>query len=58
MTSILSLYFSSDLGVHIDGYVALVATTVVVGEKEITGRKADALQAAKVCLKMQKDISH
>jgi hypothetical protein len=38
----------SDLGAHVDGYVALVATTVVIGEKEVTGRKADALQAAKV----------
>ena len=28
--------------------MALVATTVVIGEKEVTGRKADALQAAKV----------
>mmetsp|Transcript_55596 Transcript_55596/g.146685 ORF Transcript_55596/g.146685 Transcript_55596/m.146685 type:complete len:374 (-) Transcript_55596:327-1448(-) len=37
-----------DLGAHVDGYVALAATTVVVGEGEITGRKADALQAAKV----------
>ena len=25
----------SDLGVHIDGYVALVATSVVVGETEV-----------------------
>ena len=38
----------SDLGAHVDGYVALVATTVVVGEAEVTGKKADAIQAAKV----------
>lgn len=31
-----------------DGYVALLATTLVVGEKEVTGRKADAILAAKV----------
>jgi methionine aminopeptidase len=38
----------SDLGAHVDGYVALVATTVVIGETEVTGKKADAIQAAKV----------
>jgi len=34
-----------DLGVHVDGYVALVATTCVVGN--VTGRAADAIVAAK-----------
>jgi len=34
-----------DLGVHVDGYVALVATTVVVGP--VTGRAADAILACK-----------
>eukprot|EP00292_Cryptomonas_paramecium_P001098 CAMPEP_0113689308 /NCGR_PEP_ID=MMETSP0038_2-20120614/17079_1 /TAXON_ID=2898 /ORGANISM="Cryptomonas paramecium" /LENGTH=375 /DNA_ID=CAMNT_0000610339 /DNA_START=6 /DNA_END=1133 /DNA_ORIENTATION=- /assembly_acc=CAM_ASM_000170 len=37
-----------DLGAHVDGYTALVAGSVVVGESEITGRKADVLQAARV----------
>lgn len=36
----------SDLGVHIDGFIATVAHTVVVGAQEITGRKADAIRAA------------
>lgn len=38
-----------DLGVHIDGFIAAVAFTIVVGatkENPVTGRKADALQAA------------
>ncbi|KAJ1486993.1 peptidase M24, structural domain-containing protein [Baffinella frigidus] len=34
-----------DLGVHVDGYVALVATTVVVGT--VNPRAADAIMAAK-----------
>ena len=38
-----------DLGCHIDGYVAVVAHTIVVGatrEKKITGRRADCILAA------------
>ncbi len=35
-----------DLGVHIDGFVGLVAHTVVIGEKETKGRKADVVLAA------------
>ncbi|XP_046860353.1 proliferation-associated protein 2G4-like [Xenia sp. Carnegie-2017] len=38
-----------DLGIHIDGYIAVVGHTVVVGaskEKKVTGRKADVLLAA------------
>lgn len=36
-----------DLGVHIDGYIAVSAHTVVVeGEQEITGRTADVVLAA------------
>jgi len=38
-----------DLGVHVDGFIALVAHTVAVGyskENKITGRKADVLLAA------------
>lgn len=37
-----------DLGAHIDGYIGVVATTVIVGatkEKPITGPKADAIMA-------------
>jgi len=34
-----------DLGVHVDGYVALVATTVVVSNGPVTGRAADAIMA-------------
>lgn len=37
----------SDLGVHIDGLIALVAHTVVATiEKEVEGRKADVILAA------------
>ncbi|VEN40744.1 unnamed protein product [Callosobruchus maculatus] len=38
-----------DLGVHIDGFIAVVAHTIVVGassDKKITGRKADVILAA------------
>eukprot|EP00794_Sanderia_malayensis_P017632 gene17632-19386_t len=38
-----------DLAVHIDGFIAAVAFTIVVGaskENPVTGRKADVLQAA------------
>lgn len=38
-----------DLGVHVDGFIALVAHTLVIGaskENKITGRKADVLLAA------------
>jgi len=38
-----------DLGAHIDGYIAVVAHTLVIGESKdnlITGRKADAMLAA------------
>lgn len=39
----------SDLGLHLDGYIAVVAQTVVVGAepgKPIEGRKADVILAA------------
>jgi methionine aminopeptidase len=41
----------SDLGAHIDGFVAVQATTVVVqdGAAPITGRTADALACANTC---------
>lgn len=35
-----------NLGVHIDGYLALLGHTVVVGGGEVTGKKADAVMAA------------
>ena len=41
--------FNSDLGAHIDGFMALAAHTLVVGasaDNKIKGRKADALLAA------------
>jgi len=38
-----------DMGAHIDGYIAVVAHTVVVGGEVITGAKADALMAAHLC---------
>lgn len=36
----------SDLGVHIDGFIAQVAHTLVVGGKPVEGRKADVILAA------------
>lgn len=39
----------SDLGAHIDGFIAVAAHTVVVGaskDNKVTGRKADVLLAA------------
>lgn len=36
----------SDLGAHIDGFIAVVAHTVCVGGGEVTGRAADVLLAA------------
>merc|ERR1712226_526503 len=35
-----------NLGVHIDGYIALLGHTVVVGEEKAAGKKADATMAA------------
>ena len=50
-----------DLGVHIHGFAAVVAHTIVVGEKKTSGKKADvilaaykALQAALRTLKVDK----
>lgn len=40
-----------ELGVHIDGYISQVAHTIVIGaskENPVTGRQADAMQAAYV----------
>ena len=40
-----------DMGAHIDGFIAVVAHTVVVseGKSKTTGRKADAILAAHLC---------
>lgn len=38
-----------DLGAHIDGFIAVVAHTIVIGassDKKVTGRKADVILAA------------
>jgi len=35
-----------DLGAHVDGFIAIVGHSVVVGEDEVTGRKAEAVLAA------------
>jgi Xaa-Pro aminopeptidase len=43
----------SDLGVHIDGFIATEATTVVVqsdADAAVTGRAADVVQAAATAL--------
>ena len=42
-------FYSSDLGVHVDGFIALVAHTIVVGataDKQVEGRAADVVLAA------------
>lgn len=42
----------SDLGVHIDGFIAVQATTLVVGSSDdtpVTGRAADVLACAQTC---------
>jgi len=40
-----------DMGAHIDGFIAVVAHTIIVsdGKSKITGKKADALIAAHLC---------
>merc|ERR1711936_1316483 len=41
-----------DMGAHIDGFIAVVAHTVVVGasaSNPVTGKKADVLLAAQLC---------
>jgi len=46
---ITKLYNYSDLGAHVDGFIAVVAHTIVIGaspEKKVTGRKADVVLAA------------
>lgn len=42
-------FFFRDLGAHIDGFIAVVAHSIVVGascENKVTGRKADVILAA------------
>lgn len=39
-----------ELGVHVDGYIATVVHTIVVGESVATGRKADVMLAAQNAL--------
>jgi curved DNA binding protein len=39
-----------ELGVHLDGYIAIATHTIVVGEEEATGRKADVILAAQTAL--------
>lgn len=44
-----SFYNCSDLGAHVDGFIAVVAHTIVIGssaENKVTGRKADVVLAA------------
>jgi len=38
-----------DMGAHIDGFIAVVAHTIVIGAEVVTGRAADALLAAHLC---------
>jgi methionine aminopeptidase len=57
----------SDLGAHVDGFIAVVAHTIVLGatsEAKVTGRRADvvlaahyASQAALRLLKPDNDVS-
>jgi len=48
-----------DLGVHVDGYVAVVAHTYLLGSEKVDGRKADVVMAAwtaaEVAQRMLKD---
>jgi len=46
------LFVCRDLGVHIDGFIAAAAHTLVVGctaENPITDRRADVIAAAYLC---------
>lgn len=49
-TSLLELtilfFWFSDMGCHIDGFIAVVAHTHVIQEGPITGRQADVIAAA------------
>ena len=49
-----------DIGVHIDGFIAVVATTIVVGQPIVEGRQADVIMAtntaADAVVKMLKPV--
>ena len=43
---------NSDIGAHVDGFIAVLAHTFVIGaslENPVTGKKADAIRAAHDC---------
>ncbi len=42
-----ALRFHSDMGCHIDGFIATQATTIVVGDAAISGKAADVIAAAR-----------
>lgn len=45
----MKLLFFSDLGAHVDGFIAVVAHTVIIGasaSNKVTGRRADVVLAA------------
>lgn len=50
-----------DLGCHIDGFIAVVATTVAVGQSVVEGKAADVIMAARTAaeaaVKMLKPVS-
>lgn len=49
LTSIFYFFFNSDLGAHVDGFIAVVAHTVTVGVppgSKVLGRQADVVLAA------------
>ena len=39
-----------DLGAHFDGFLGVLAHTIVVGEEKVTGVKADTIRAAYDCM--------
>lgn len=47
--ALVSLSFASDLGAHVDGFIGVVAHTLIVGassDNKVKGRNADLLRAA------------
>lgn len=40
------MIYLRQLGCHIDGFIALVGHTIVVGENEVKDRKAEVILAA------------
>lgn len=45
-----------DMGCHIDGFIATVAHTVVVGDKEISGKVANCIEAAHTALEVARRV--